>query len=459
MNIVRTGLVASAFGMLFGYSTAVISGVLDQTTEVFALTTGQAETMVSILVFAALAGALAGGPIATLLGRRTALLIASLLALAGYAAMLGPALGLAISFPALLCLRIVIGFGVGLSSVVAPLYVAETTTAARRGALVTLFQLAVCGGILAAYVLNWALAGAPWTTVIAYGLVPAGLGLLATALVPESPRWLILRRPQRRSTAAAIARQLGIHAELDWTAAEGKGVQLPLRTALRQGSSGRVLALVSLLFILQNLSGIDAILYYAPRIFENLGFTGGSVALMATAGLGLVNLLVTVASLTLVDRLGRRPLLLGGSVVMTGGLLLCVAAGAWQSPILALVGLCAFLAAFALSLGPVPYVLLSELLPGALRETGSAIATGISWLFNALVAFTFLSLMQGIGTGGTFGFFAGACVLTAVVTALLVPETRGLPLESIEETVLQGRPLRRLGPRAAPTPTPALRAP
>ena len=206
-----------------------------------------------------------------------------------------------------------------------------------------------------------------------------------------------------------------------------------------------MLFLCSALFVLQNLSGIDGILYYAPRIFQELGFPAGTAALAATFGLGLVNVLATIAAIALVDRLGRRPLLILGSAAMAAGLAAVILAAGLDLPWLGLAGLAIFIAAFALSLGPLPYVLMSELFPSEVRESGIAMASATSWLFNALIAFTFLSMVAAFGLSGTIGLFLAICLLSVVFCLAFVPETRGARLEDIETAVLAGRPLRQLG--------------
>ncbi len=191
----------------------------------------------------------------------------------------------------------------------------------------------------------------------------------------------------------------------------------------------------------------NPLLYYAPHIFTELGFPAGTAALAATFGLGLVNVLATVLAMALVDRLGRRPLLIAGSAAMAASLATVILAASQDWPWLALLGLGAYIVAFALSLGPLPYVLMAELFPTAIRERGIAVASATSWLFNGIVAGTFLSLVQGIGLAGTIGIFLGVCLLSLAISLAFVPETRRVGLEQIEADVLAGRPLRRLGAR------------
>lgn len=428
------------FGVLFGFSTASIAGVVGAIADQFALSTRATEMVVTSLLAGCFVGAALAAPVSARIGRKPSCLIAAALAVAGYA--LVPLGQQAAPGPAMLvAARVLIGLGVGLSSMVVPMYAAEATPARHRGAVVSLFQLAITIGILIGYAVPLLLLGrASWQAMLGGGILIAiacGLSILA---LPESPRWL--KAQGRFATAEAAARRLGILNELGEEPEQATG---DWRAVLRTGSTKAVLALCSVLFILQNFSGIDGILYYAPHIFTELGFPEGSAALAATFGLGFVNVLATVAAMALVDRLGRRPLLIAGSAAMAASLAAAVVAAGADWPWVALVGLCAYIVAFALSLGPLPYVLMAELFPSAIRERGIAVASATSWLFNGIVAGTFLSVVQGIGLAGTIGIFLAVCVLSLGVSLAFVPETRRVGLEEIEADVLAGRRLRHLG--------------
>lgn len=431
------GSVPLAFGLLFGFSTAIIAGVLDDVVAVYDLSTGATEEVVAVLVFSAFVGALVASPISRRFGRRTALLLAAALAMLGYAIIL-----LEPERTTFIFARIVVGLAVGLSSMVAPMYAGEATPARYRGAVVSIFQLAVTLGILAAYATPLFLGMYfGWFQLIGIGVAIGGFGALSALAVPESPRWLVSRghMERARSTASFLGLPDPTHAQ-----SVGNGRRPPVRTAM-VGAVPFVLALCGGLFILQNLSGIDAILYYAPRIFEDLGFEKGEAALSATFILGAVNVVATVVAIAVMDRLGRRPLVIVGSALMAAGLLGVVSAQVWGSVILGLVGLCLYIAAFAISLGPLPYVMMAELFPSTIREPGIAAASATSWLFNAAVAFYFLSAIEWLGSVTVFVFFTVVCAISLGVGWLFMPETKGVTLEEIEVNVLKGMRLRHLG--------------
>ncbi|TAL90202.1 MAG: MFS transporter [Candidimonas sp.] len=439
------------FGVLFGFGITSIAGVLDILKDVFQLSVTGEQSLVAILVIACFFGAMLAGPVSQRWGRRIVILLAVAFALAGYGIILATP-----DYAWFIAARIVVGVSVGLSSMVIPMYAAEATPARRRGAVVALFQLAITAGILIAYSIALAFASSvSWRLILGSGALPAILGLLAIWLLPESPRWLASRGDM--PAAEHAARRLGLLDEWreisagatvgpetsGYTADQGR--KKLRRGGFERGSTVAVLMLCSLLFVLQNLSGIDGILYYAPRIFQTLGFAPGVAALAATFGLGLVNFVATLAALAIVDRAGRRPLLISGSAVMVVGLAAVCAAAVFDWPWVGLAGLGVYIMAFAVSLGPLPYVLMSELFPSAIREQGIAAASAISWLFNALVAFTFLSIVQSIGLAATIGLFLLVCVLSLVICIVFLPETRLVSLEVIEANVLAGRPLRMLG--------------
>lgn len=428
-----------SFGVLFGFSTASIAGVLETISRDLAIGSLATGVLVASLVAGCCVGALAAGYLSGRFGRRRTLLLAVIVSAPGFVATLW-----GLDFWGLVMARLFVGLGVGLSSMVAPMYAAEATQARRRGAVVAVFQLAITAGIMLAYGVALVFAGASWAVILASGGLILAVCLLTTLLVPESPRWLLAQHdaPAARQAAA----QLGLTNEISWDAAparrSARGVNW---AAVGAGSTPSILLLCSMLFVLQNLSGIDGILYYAPAIFQNLGFAPGVAALAATFGLGIANFLATAVALRLVDRAGRRPLLIWGSAAMAIGLALTITAALMDQPWLGLAGLVIYIVAFAVSLGPLPYVLMSELFPGAIREQGIAVASAISWLFNGTIALGFLSIVDAAGLTGAMGMFFVVCIVSLIVAILFVPETRGATLEDIERKALAGAPLRELG--------------
>ncbi|MBA4610768.1 sugar porter family MFS transporter [Stappia taiwanensis] len=445
-SLARVALLTVASGLLFGYSTASIAGWLEPIAGTYDLSIAGQEYFTVSLVISCFAGALAAAPLARVFGRRPALLVAFVLALGGYSiTVLAPGLGW------LVVARVMMGLAVGVSSTVAPMYAGEATPAHRRGGVVSLFQLAVTLGILAAYAVPlWLEDPDAWPAAIGGGAIITLLGLAALASVPESPLWLESvgrsERARRAAAALGVEHQPAVLAVDTLSERDRPAPSLRDRFgSLRQGATVAVLALCCAMFILQNLSGIDGILYYAPKIFIELGFPAGVAALGATFGLGLVNVVATVIAILVVDRLGRRPLAIYGAAVMVLGLCAVVAANLFDLPLLGLSGLCVYIAAFAISLGPLPYVLMAELVPSTYREAGLSAASATSWLFNALVAVFFLTGVTAFGLAVVFMLFAAVCALALVVAVVWIPETRGCALEEIEEKVVSGVPLRRLG--------------
>ena len=300
-SLILTSSLVLLFGILFGFSTASIAGVVAPIAEAFSLSTRATEMVVTALLVGCFFGAAAAAPVSESIGRRPTCLVAAGLAIAGYALVplgqeVAPGPGM------LVAARLLIGFGVGLSSMAVPMYAAEATPARHRGAVVSLFQLAVTIGILIGYAVPLALLGvASWQAMLGGGILIPILCALPALLLPESPRWLKARGAGPEAEAAA--RRLGILAELGEEPEEARG---DWRAVLGMGSTKAVLALCSMLFILQNFSGIDGILYYAPHIFTELGFPEGTAALAATFGLGLMNVLATVAALLQIGRASCR---------------------------------------------------------------------------------------------------------------------------------------------------------
>jgi len=445
---------AALSGLLIGYDTAVIAPALGFLTARFGLSDAMQGMVVSSVLLGGLVGSILAGAAARRWGRRPVLIATAALFL-----LAAPGAASAWRLDLLLGWRLVLGLAVGAATTVAPLHVGETAPARWRGGLVSGIQLAITIGILLSYLAGTAWApSANWQAMFLAAAVPAGLMLLGVLLVPESPRWL-WQHGRTEEAAAAWRRVAGaapmpvVEAADPAQAGEWRGLFGPrIRRAV-------VLALA--LFAFANLSGIDAILYYAPVIFERVGFGGASGPLLATAGIGGVNVAATLWATWLIDRVGRRPLLLGGMVPMTASLLVLAAAlaldpaASWAQQV-AIVCLGVFVVGFAVSLGPLPYVVMAEIFPLSVRASGMGLASATAWAVNVVVSATFLPLVSALGLSGAFGLYGAISAGAVLFVLLMVPETNGRPLELIEANLARGCRMRDLGqadPIHRPRPT------
>jgi sugar porter (SP) family MFS transporter len=433
--------VAAAFaglgGLLFGYDTGVISGAelffsKDFTLSVFAL-----EVIVSGVLAGAAAGALAGGRLADLFGRRTLLIVTALIFATG--AIL---CALAPSPNILVIGRMIVGVGIGLASGTVPVYISEVAPHDARGWTVSIFQLAITLGILLAYLVDYAFAGIQgWRWMFGIAVVPAAIFGSGMMFMPESPRWL-LKRGHKEAARAVLARSRA-KSEVD---AEVREIEQSLAQAKQQGRWGDLLErtlrpalTVGIgLAIFQQVTGINTVIYYAPMIIQTAGVSTASGAILATAGIGGVNVLMTVVSMWLIDRIGRRPLLLTGIAGMVAAL--CVLGWAFHSgrpsaalSWLAVISMMVYVASFAISLGPIFWLLISEIYPLKVRSSAEGLAATFNWVSNLVVTLTFLSLLQKIGAPRTFWLYAAFAIAAWIFSYRLVPETKGRTLEQIEK--------------------------
>ena len=428
---------AALGGLLFGYDTGVISGAELFLKNDFTLSTFDLELIVSGVLAGAAAGAMLGGRLADLFGRRRLLIATAIIF--GVGAIVCAA---ATSVVILIVGRIIVGLGIGLSSGTVPVYISEVSPADARGWQVSLFQLAITVGILAAYVVDYAFAAIQgWRWMFGLAVVPAAIFGLGMAFLPESPRWLAGRGHQDRARAM-LARIRGTQ-DVD---SELQEIQGSLAHADEHGRLADLLApsirpalVVGIgLAIFQQVTGINTVIYYAPLIIQSAGISSASGAILATAGIGVVNVLMTIVAMWVIDRVGRRPLLLvgiAGMVVTLGllGLAFHVSEKSGTLVWIAVISMMAYVASFAISLGPIFWLLIAEIYPLKIRSSSEGLAAAFNWGSNLLVSLTFLTLLQMIGPASTFWLYGLFAVAAWIFSYFQVPETKGRTLEQIEE--------------------------
>jgi sugar porter (SP) family MFS transporter len=439
-------LVVALGGFLFGFDTAVISGAERAIQAFWELDDFQHGLTIAIALIGTVFGALFGGFPSDRYGRKYTLLGIAILYFIS-------ALGSALTSDWLLFLfyRFIGGLGVGASSVTAPMYISEIAPAKSRGKLVALFQFNVVFGILVAYLSNYLLASVmgsnenDWRWMLGVEALPAFLFLIALLAVPESPRWLIIKRGKVEEARAIL--QVGNPVEVangivsDVLQSHQEAEANPLKDRFFSKRYQTPILLAVVFAVFNQVSGINAIIYYAPRIFEMTGL-GKSSALLSSFGIGLVNFVFTLLALNVIDRFGRRTLMLIGSV----GLIISLGLVSYSFHELAQEGviggfnvpiyLFAFIAFFAFSQGAVIWVFISEIFPNEVRASGQALGSFTHWLLAALIAFTFPYVAKNLGGDVTFLFFTLMMVLQLVFVWKFMPETKGTSLEQIEKRVI-----------------------
>jgi len=432
--------IAALAGLLFGYDTGVISGAILFIQPQFHLSAEQVGMVVGGVLLGATVSSIVSGRLTDLFGRKQVIFTISIIFALGSIIT-----ALANSVAGLVVGRIILGLAIGVASFTAPLYISEVSPLSMRGALVSLNQLAITIGILASYLVDYMFSqSGQWQWMIGFGAVPGvilGIGML---IMPESPRWFALKGQDQdaRAVLMRIRDSTDVDGELKEikdTLAEEQGGWRELLTQ----SLWRLILIGVGLAVFQQFTGINTVIYYAPTIFNLAGFESNSASILATAGVGLVNVVMTIVGLLLLDRLGRRPLLLTGLVGMFASLLI-LAYGFANTPNLSNLkwigvgSLTFYVASFAISLGPIFWLLISEIYPLNFRGLAMSLATAICWISNLIVSFTFPILIKALGPSATFTIYAGIALLAFVFAYYLVPETKGLSLEEIEHRFRQG---------------------
>ncbi|HZU27390.1 MAG TPA: sugar porter family MFS transporter [Bryobacteraceae bacterium] len=432
-SLVKSTVVAALGGLLFGFDTAVIAGTTADLTRTYALTPGGLGLTVASALIGTILGALLAGIPGDRYGRRDSLRLMAVLYVLS-------ALGCAFAWNwnALVYFRFIGGLGIGGSSVLGPMYIAEIAPAKWRGRLVGFFQFNVVAGILLAYFSNYVIGtmgfgDVEWRWKLGVAAAPAALFLLMLFMIPRSPRWLV--KKGRTAEAREVLQNIGeenVEAELqDMIAAidlEHGHAQEPLFS-----SKFRLpLFLAISIAMFNQLSGINAILYYLNDIFSKAGFSKVSGDLQAVA-IGATNLIFTVMAMSVIDHFGRRKLLLVGAVgtaLCLAGVAAIFAAGRYEGLLVWL--LVGYIASFAFSQGAVIWVYLSEVFPTSVRAKGQSLGSFTHWVMNALISWTF-PIIAASSRAAPFVFFAAMMVVQFVVVLTIYPETRGVTLEDMQK--------------------------
>ncbi len=449
------GFIAFAAGMaglLFGLDIGVISGALPFIASHFDLTSRLQEWVVSAMMLGAALGAVSTGWISFKLGRKTSLTTGAALFILG---SLGSALAQNVII--LIISRVLLGFAVGIASYVAPLYLSEMAAKEDRGKLISMYQMMVTIGILIAFLSDTAFSyTGNWRMMLGVISIPALLLMISVFGLPDSPRWL--------ASKGKFVKAKEVLCLLSTTDEEADSELTEINESLRVKQEGwglfianknvrRAVYLGMLLQAMQQFTGMNVILYYAPQIFKSAGFANTEQQMIATVICGLTNVLATLIAMKTVDKSGRKPILkVGFAGIALGTFLLGVClyminagfSAAWISFVAVLMTLFT-ITSFAMSAGPVVWILCSEIQPLKSRDFGVACSTTTNWIVNMIIGATFLTLINQFGIAVTFWIYTVLNILFVVLTILLIPETKGISLEKIEKNLMDGKPLKDIG--------------
>ena len=444
-------LVATLGGLLFGYDTAVISGAEESLQAFLIRPLGLNSLVHGATVSSALIGCIIGGMMSGFfsnrLGRKKTLLIASVLFFisalgSGYPETLffewgKPSVALLVTFN---IYRIIGGIGVGLASAVSPMYISEISPAEIRGRLVSFNQFAIIFGMLVVYFVNWSIASGQsiewintigWRRMFASEAIPAALFGILLLLVPETPRYLALVHSDEKA--------LSVLSKINGSKEVAQEILNEIKSTVDHSlkasvfSYGRKVIIIGILLsVFQQFVGINVALYYAPRIFESMG-AAKDASMMQTIIMGFVNVVFTAVAIVTVDKWGRKPLLMTGSIGMAVGMF-AISALAFNNiiGISTLVFIIIYTASFMMSWGPICWVLISEIFPNKIRGKAVAIAVAFQWFANYLISSTYPAMME-LSPAMTYGFYGVMSVLSAVFVWKMVPETKGKSLEEMEK--------------------------
>ena len=452
------GFTAALAGLLFGLDVGVISGAQHFIEKEFKIGDQQIELVVSALLWGAVVGTLISGVLSSHFGRRRTILVSAVIFVVGsLLCSISPDEKL------LIAARFLLGIAVGVASFTAPLYLSEISPQTVRGSMISMYQLMITIGIviaflsdtwLASYATFGGVVGGHWRIMLGVISIPAAIMFVGVLFLPESPRWLFLKG--FHDGAIGVFRRMKldeaeIASEMREIEDSMKVKQNGFQMLLKNSNFRRAIGLGIGLQIIQQLTGINVVMYYAPKIFALAGFEAVNQQMWGTVIVGVTNVLATFIAIAFVDRLGRKPIMYAGFVVMGAALLtvgLLFNAGIEKNPGLgypAMFALLVFIVGFAMSAGPIIWVICSEIYPLAGRDLGVTFSTATNWIANAIVGQTFLTMLSTLGGGNTFLLYGGVNVLFIVFFIFFVPETKGVSLEKIQENLLSGLRLRKIG--------------
>ena len=439
-KVLLWSIVVALGGFLFGFDTAVISGAEESIQKYWDLTAYQHGFTISIALIGTIIGALTGSIPSDKLGRKKTLILIACIYLV---ASLGSAFST--NWYSFLIFRFVGGLGVGASSVTAPVYISEISPPAYRGRLVMMFQFNVVFGILVSYFSNYLIGQllggeSSWRLMLGIQAVPSLLFLILLRLVPETPRWLVLKKNKidEARKVLKIINPDDYETVLETIIKNNKEEHTSGSADSLFSSKYKLPVFLAVCFAVFNqVSGINAIIYYAPRIFEMTGL-GRQSSLLSTAGIGIVNFTFTLIAINFIDRIGRRTLMLIGSVGLIATLGMVSRTFYMQdfNGFGIIIYLMVYIAFFAFSQGAVIWVFISEIFPNHIRAKGQTLGSFTHWLMAAIIAFTFPILAEKLGGGNTFLFFSIMMVLQLLFVWKIMPETKGKSLEQIERTLV-----------------------
>lgn len=443
-----TCVLAALAGLMFGLDIGVISGATQFIQRAFAVSDHVIEWIVSGMMFGAAVGAVLASWMSGALGRKRSLILGAILFVVGSLLC-----GLAWSPYTLIAARIVLGLAIGIATFTAPLYLAEVAPEYIRGAMISLYQLMITIGIFVAFLSDTAFSySGDWRWMLGIIAIPGALFLFGVLFLPDSPRWLMMR--QREEEALEVLQRLRgnpdvVQREADDIREQLKTPQRGWHLFIENSNFRRSVGLGVLLQLMQQFTGMNVVMYYAPRIFKDMGYDT-SAQMWFTAIVGLTNVLATFIAIGLIDRWGRKPILYTGFAVMAVGLgvvgtMMHSGVTTHEAQLFTVGMLLVFIVGFAMSAGPLIWTLCSEVQPLKGRDFGIGCSTFTNWIANMIVGATFLSLLNSIGHAETFWLYAALNAVFIILTFWLVPETKGITLEQIERNLMSGKRLREIG--------------